>query len=448
MRDNKSVIRTSKASTFLLKSRTQNMIRALYKLNMALPLLLLCSSLNAQPESAMLDIFRESIYQIVVNENETGNKSALGSGFQVSPEGLIVTNYHVVSGYVFEPEQRWLQYVDSEGRSGELELVDFDVINDLALLRADGLGSDYFEISQALYRKGDRIFAMGNPHDYGMLVVDGAYNGIAENSHIQKILFSGSLNSGMSGGPAVDAGGNIVGVNVATAGSQLSFLVPADKIMALLADENRPSSTEEYMAHAGQQIKNFQLGYYEGLLGAAWPDQPLGEHAHVVGELASDLSCWGSDNQNRPNSDDIRILELFCNNGNHTYLQGRFNTNQLHYSFYYYQTETLTSKQFHDAVGAQSFLPDNQAPERYVTNFECQQNYVDIDQQEDQASGFRQAGLCFRAYKEFPGLYDVLYYLFQGEDTRALVSHFTLSAVTKDIALDFTEKFMGVARWN
>ena len=429
-----------------LSIRTQDMTSASYKLSALLICTLFCIASNAQQDASMLDIYRNSIYQIVVNENETGNKSALGSGFQVSSDGLIITNYHVVSGYVFEPNQRWLQYVDFEGKTGALELIDFDVINDVALLKAEGLGPDYFEISQSTYRKGDRIFAMGNPHDYGMLVVDGAYNGIAENSHIEKILFSGSLNSGMSGGPAVDLDGGIVGVNVATAGSQLSFLVPADKVVALIADQNRPKSTEEYMVHLSNQITGFQKQYYAELLAQTWPDQPLGENTHVVGELARDLSCWGSDNQNQPNADDIRVLELFCNNGNRTYLQNRFNTGQVHYSFYYYQTDTLTPKQFHDAVGEQAFHPDNQAPERYVTGFECQQNYVDIGDESD-ANGFRQAGLCFRAYKEFPGLYDVLYYLFQGRNNQALVSHFTLSAVTKDIALDFTKKFMDVARW-
>ena len=223
------------------------MVRALYKLTILSICILVCTAASAQQDRSMLDIHRASIYQIVVNENETGNKSALGSGFQVSADGHLVTNYHVVSGYVFEPDQRWLQYVDFQGNTGTLELIDFDVINDVALLKAEGLGRDYFAISQSAYRKGDRIFAMGNPHDYGMLVVDGAYNGIAENSHIEKILFSGSLNSGMSGGPAVDANGEIVGVNVATAGSQLSFLVPADKVIALMADGVRPESSDEYI---------------------------------------------------------------------------------------------------------------------------------------------------------------------------------------------------------
>ncbi len=424
------------------------MAPALYKLFVILLSLFVPLVVIAQQDRSSLDIHRQSIYQIVVNENETGNKSALGSGFQVSSDGLIVTNYHVVSGYVFEPDQRWLEFVDANGDTGTLSLVDFDVINDVALLKADmTVGTQYFEISTQSYRKGDRIFAMGNPLDYGMLVVDGAYNGIAENSYIPKILFSGSLNSGMSGGPAVDAAGAIVGVNVATAGSQLSFLVPADKVLDIINDQNRPESTEDYMTHAGDQIRAFQQGYYEQLLDIDWPDQPLGEYAHVIAEVASDVSCWGSDNQNRPDAEDIRVLELFCNNGNHTYLQNRFNTGKMHYSFYYYETDSLTPKEFHSAVGEQVFRPDNAAPERYVTGYECQQNYVDIgDNAED--LGFRQAGLCFRAYHEFTGLYDVLYYLFQGQDTKALVGHFTLSAVTEDIALSFAEKFMGVAEWN
>ena len=100
----------------------------------------------AQQDRSSLDIYRQSIYQIGVNENETGNKSALGSGFQISADGLIITNYHVVSGYVFEPEQRWLQFVDWQGETGRLELVDFDVINDIALLKAEGVGQQYFQI--------------------------------------------------------------------------------------------------------------------------------------------------------------------------------------------------------------------------------------------------------------------------------------------------------------
>ena len=55
---------------------------------------------------------------------------------------------------------------------------------------------------------------MGNPHDLGMTIIEGTYNGLIQTSRFQKILFSGSLNSGMSGGPAMDDKGRVIGVGV------------------------------------------------------------------------------------------------------------------------------------------------------------------------------------------------------------------------------------------
>lgn len=401
----------------------------------------------AQEDESLLDLYRSSIYQVVVNNRETGNKSALGSGFQVSPGGLIVTNYHVVSAYIFEPEDHELQYVDWRGVPGELYLIDFDVVNDVALLQARGVGESFFLLSEERYRQGDRVFAMGNPHDYGMLMVDGAYNGIAENSYIDKILFSGSLNSGMSGGPAIDRMGRIVGVNVATAGSQLSFLVPADKVMALMTrdDSERPTGPDVYKRQIRDQLAAFQQEYFDMLMDEEWKPQPIGEHASVIGEMSRDISCWGGSNQGRDDQE-ILILELSCNNGNHTFLENRFNTAQMHYSFYYYETDELTADQFHDQVGPQNFFADNSAPERYMTGFRCEQSYLDIG--EGNGDGFRQAGICFRGYRDFPGLYDSLFYLFQGQDKRALVSHFTLAAVEPEMAMEFAARFMEVAKWN
>ena len=67
-------------------------------------------------------------------------------------------------------------------------------------------------------------------------IVEGTYNGLVEHSYTDRIHFTGALNPGMSGGPAVTAGGAVVGVNVATrrGGQLISFLVPARFAEALL----------------------------------------------------------------------------------------------------------------------------------------------------------------------------------------------------------------------
>ena len=78
------------------------------------------------------------------------------------------------------------------------------------------------------------IYSLGNPHDLGMILVPGTYNGLQKYSFYPRIHFTGAVNAGMSGGPTVDAAGKVVGVNVASAGNQLGFLVPADALQALL----------------------------------------------------------------------------------------------------------------------------------------------------------------------------------------------------------------------
>ena len=66
-------------------------------------------------------------------------------------------------------------------------------------------------------------------------MVPGPTNGLVEHSYEDRLLFSGSLNPGMSGGPSLNSQGDVIGVNVATAGSQLSFLVPVKKVKRMLA---------------------------------------------------------------------------------------------------------------------------------------------------------------------------------------------------------------------
>ena len=66
---------------------------------------------------------------------------------------------------------------------------------------------------------------------------------MAEKSFHDKILFSGALNPGMSGGPAIDGIGQVVGVNVSTAGNDISFLVPV-QFLSVLLDRTDPAGPD------------------------------------------------------------------------------------------------------------------------------------------------------------------------------------------------------------
>lgn len=417
----------------------------IFKSLVAAVLLCLSAVSLAQSVDAQMEPYFRSIYQIVVIETDTNNKAALGSGFQVTEDGYIITNFHVVSGMIFEPEHHRIEYLDSQGRTGDLHLVDFDAVSDVALLKADDVDWDHLVLQPDSPEKGTRVFAIGNPNDYGMLVVDGAYNGLAEKSYIDRILYSGSLNSGMSGGPALNREGEVVGVNVATAGSQLSFLVPAEKAVALLRHRDNPVLPEAYMDHLSSQVLSFQQDYYQKILAMDWSRENLRDVAEVLGEFNSDISCWGRSNEDDQEAEHLQLI-LSCYNNNNIFLKSRFNTGQMHFSFYYYNAREMSERRFYELLSGAGYQPDNRAGRRDVTNYECEQSYLDAFAGEDD-QGYRQVGLCFRAYRDMDGVYDALFYLFQGREDEALVSHFTLAGVDRQSAMDFTAKFMEQAQW-
>jgi len=398
--------------------------------------------ISAEPISS--DLY-QSIYQIVVVGTETKNKVALGSGFQISEDGLVITNYHVISNMVFEPEHHRVEFVAENGEIGTLSLLSFDVINDLAILRRDNAPTAYLPLAAEIPARGESIFAIGNPRDVGMLMVTGAYNGLAEHSYVDQILYSGSLNPGMSGGPTVNAAGEVVGINVSTAGSQLSFLVPVSKVYDLLPASDLPLASEDYRHHIRKQIQNHQDNYFQILLNGDWQLETLGDHIEVPGEIGLDTNCWG--NSNEDDADALYVLlALQCNNSNRIYLQGRFNTGALHYSYFYYQAKGISNTRFHKLIGNSNFYPDNQANGDEVTGFECEQTYIEPDATSPEGY-YVQVGLCNRAYINLEGIYDILFYRTSSGPDRSLTTHFTLAGVDQELAKNFTQRFMDEVKW-
>lgn len=184
---------------------------------------------------------RPRLLQIRTLVTAAGRQSSVGSGFLVRAGGYAITNYHVVSQYALEPESYHMEYSAADGSKGPLTLIAVDVANDLALVKLDHAGFPFFNFDPAAVDgkllKGERVYSMGNPLDIGFTIVEGTYNGLVERAYNDRIHFSGALNPGMSGGPAVNAGGRIVGINVAKSlrGDLVSFLVPARFAAQLLA---------------------------------------------------------------------------------------------------------------------------------------------------------------------------------------------------------------------
>ena len=139
------------------------------------------------------------------------SQSSVGSGFLVSTEGHLITNFHVVSQYALQPQRNRLVYATIDGQQGALQLLAFDVVHDLALLKAvdpaplAGRGAVGFRPDSETLARGARIFSLGNPLDVGFTVTEGsATTARWSAASCARCSSAGPLSPGMSGGPSLD----------------------------------------------------------------------------------------------------------------------------------------------------------------------------------------------------------------------------------------------------
>ncbi len=143
-------------------------------------------------------------------------RSGLGSGVVVSPEGYILTNFHVVDG------ADEIEVAHNDGRKYKARVVGTDPESDLAVLRIPAdhkLPVIAFGSSDAL-RVGDVVLAIGNPFGVGQTVTSGIVSALGRshlgiNTFENFIQTDAAINPGNSGGALVDVNGNLVGINTA-----------------------------------------------------------------------------------------------------------------------------------------------------------------------------------------------------------------------------------------
>jgi len=407
---------------------------------------ILMSSVSYATEQAEI-IFKKlapSLYQIRLIDIASGEKSSIGSGFQISSDGLIATNYHVISGYARHPEKYKIEYLDNQGNKALLTLKSVDVINDLALVKREASEEmPFFSISTTRPTKGEELFSLGNPHDLGMIVVPGTYNGLKKESFNDRIHFTGSVNSGMSGGPVVNKATKVVGINVATSGNQIGFLVPHEKLSALFTryKQSPPESIKQQMT---EQLNNNQEKLISSLLSAEWQIKKLGDGRFPTIDVPF-IRCWGESNADKKEAL-MMVAVANCSLDENTYISGNFFTSSVEMDFQYLQAKKLSDTKFYQLFQRRltRVMPGNKAGKDDVTEFKCQHDIVMPTKQNIN----NKAVFCTRAYKDFANLYDVLYLgISIDKHEQALLSHFTLAGVSQQSSQAFTKQFMESVSW-
>lgn len=388
--------------------------------------------------------YQDRIVQIRVLEASSNAKAGVGSGFVASRDGLIVTNYHVVADLILHPAQYRGAVYTADNRLGSLQLVDFDAVHDLALVRTDlPLASPLALISRDL-PIGTRVFSVGTPLDLGFTIVEGTYNGLLKQSLYEKIHFTGSINPGMSGGPALLADGRVVGVNVATAGNQVSFLVPARHVEALLQrhDQQQSRDPAQLLAKLRQQLTDNQNAYMQRLVRAPLATTQLGPY-EVPARIAPFIKCWG-DIQNPPeNRFDLVIQQ--CSSEDDLYISRSQESGVIHFEHRLLTGHKLNRIRFYGVYQAQfnTDYPGVHATEEDVTRYACHTDFVKVN-------GLTlKTALCLRGYRHLTGLYDaVLKAATLNENHRGVQTTLVLAGVSRENALKFTKRYLESFRWN
>lgn len=415
--------------------------------------------------TSLFSELKGSVFQIRVIDIGSGDKFSIGSGFQISAEGHIATNFHVVSSYVHEPEKYRLEFVRSHHTHRDettetvhpTELLTFDVIHDLAILsmpKVANLPTKVLALSPQALSKGDRIYSMGNPHDLGMTIIEGNYNGLLQNSRYKKILFSGSLNPGMSGGPAINEKGEVLGINVSTQGDEISYLVPVIYLQQLqnsLTDNPAYSANDHlpnYNPLIQQSLFNDQQDFYSDILAAPFNTQNLGQ-VTVAHDLSDSLKCWGhttnSEEDNYTDKAQFQGTHQHCVTEDQIYINNDISSGQFYYDFEWITTQTLNPFQFYHVI-QERFEHNhlgNAYQEKYITEFTCVDDIIQL------ADHAWKISSCLRTYKDYPRLFDAqLVMASLDENQQALVAKIGAAGISRDNALLMFQRFMESISWN
>ena len=183
------------------------------------------SSLKAKTSADFSDVIEDAVKAVVTIRTD----KAQGTGFIITDDGYLVTNYHVIAGAVNA------EALTSDQNSRQLTLIGSNPAMDVALLKIEGdYNSLIFDDSDDV-RIGEKVIAIGNPLGLSFSVTEGIVSATgrrvigSDGGYIQT---DAALNSGNSGGPLINTDGRVIGINnFKVRGDNIGFALESNYIV-------------------------------------------------------------------------------------------------------------------------------------------------------------------------------------------------------------------------
>ena len=198
----------------------------------------------------------------------------MGSGFIIDPNGVVLTNAHVVEG----ADEVRVKLTDKREFKGKVAGVDH--LTDVAVVKIEATGLPAVKIGDpAKVRVGDWVLAIGSPFGFENTVTAGIVSGtsrsLPEGSYVPFLQTDAAVNPGNSGGPLLSARGEVIGINSQiysrTGGYMgLAFAIPIDVAANVKDQLLAHGKVERGRIGVGIQEMNAQLAQSFGL------DRPQG----------------------------------------------------------------------------------------------------------------------------------------------------------------------------
>lgn len=179
----------------------------------------------------------EQMYGLRGMPSQPRPQQALGTGFIIREDGLIVTNNHVIAG----ADKIDVQLSEGSEKLYEATMVGSDDRTDIALIKIKGSGFPTVNLGSSTETQvGEWVAAFGNPYGQGHTMTKGIVSAkgraLAEINRFRLIQTDAPINPGNSGGPLVNSKGQVIGVNAAIdpRAQNIGFAIPIDEVKPLI----------------------------------------------------------------------------------------------------------------------------------------------------------------------------------------------------------------------